>query len=137
MPHLDAALLRDRLPTLSRTARARLLKALQRTAAGRVNTWDYQWLYSILFQRGLCVNPRVNLVRNIGFDAAATHTTQAGGSPLAQPAPAAIGFPLRPPARLEVDEPLSRQRLEHEYKRTPLWQRLRRSFAKRLARRAD
>lgn len=31
------------------------------------NNWDHQWLYLILSQRGLCINPCVNLVQNIGF----------------------------------------------------------------------
>lgn len=33
---------------------------------GRVDTWDIQWFYSCLFQSGLCVVPKVNLISNIG-----------------------------------------------------------------------
>ena len=36
--------------------------------------WDYQWLYSVITNNGLCINPNVNLITNIGFDENATHT---------------------------------------------------------------
>lgn len=41
---------------------------------GRLDTWDYQWFYSMWANSGLCITPAKNLVRNIGLDAAATHT---------------------------------------------------------------
>ena len=33
---------------------------------GKIDTWDIQWSYSCLFQSGLCIVPRVNLISNIG-----------------------------------------------------------------------
>jgi hypothetical protein len=41
---------------------------------GNIDTWDYQWVYSILANSGLSIAPRRNLVRNLGFNADATHT---------------------------------------------------------------
>lgn len=41
---------------------------------GNINSWAYPWTYSIWANSGLCVSPARNLVRNIGFDAEATHT---------------------------------------------------------------
>jgi hypothetical protein len=41
---------------------------------GNIDTWDYQWVYSIWANSGLCVAPARNLVSNIGFHAEATHT---------------------------------------------------------------
>lgn len=42
---------------------------------GKVDTWDFQWFYSIWANSGLCVAPARNLVRNIGLGhAEATHT---------------------------------------------------------------
>ena len=42
-----------------------------RTYANPINqvadTWDYQWVYAMLSQNGLSVNPNDNLVTNIGF----------------------------------------------------------------------
>lgn len=36
-------------------------------AARRCNNWDHQWLFSVLDQRGICLIPCNNLVKNIGF----------------------------------------------------------------------
>ena len=41
---------------------------------GLANTWDYQWHYALASQGMLSLVPSVNLVRNIGFTADATHT---------------------------------------------------------------
>jgi hypothetical protein len=42
----------------------------------RIDTWDYQWQYAIWNAGGLAIIPQVNLIKNIGFGADATHTTQ-------------------------------------------------------------
>lgn len=44
---------------------------------GEIDTWDYQWMFHIWNKEGLCITPKVNLVKNIGFDASATHTVDA------------------------------------------------------------
>lgn len=41
----------------------------------KVNTWDYQWTFSIWCQGGLTVIPQNNLISNIGFGANGTHTS--------------------------------------------------------------
>ncbi len=38
-------------------------------------TWDYQFVLKTLYERGLCIFPRKNLITNIGYDKDATHTT--------------------------------------------------------------
>jgi hypothetical protein len=43
----------------------------------KIDTWDYQWVYSILNNNGICINPAKNLITNIGFGADAAHTTSA------------------------------------------------------------
>ena len=48
---------------------------LRATHDGRIDTWDYQWAYAVWSQNGLSVLPNVNLVRNIGYGARATHTS--------------------------------------------------------------
>jgi len=40
----------------------------------KVDTWDYQWSICIARNRGFCVSPNWNLVKNIGFGDGATHT---------------------------------------------------------------
>lgn len=42
--------------------------------AGKINSWAYPWTASVWFHDGLTATPQVNLVKNIGFDDAATHT---------------------------------------------------------------
>jgi hypothetical protein len=42
--------------------------------AGKIDTWDYQWMYRMFVRNCLSIVPEVNLVTNIGFGAAATHT---------------------------------------------------------------
>lgn len=39
------------------------------------NTWDFQWGFTQRINHMLCIKPNVNLIRNIGFGADATHTT--------------------------------------------------------------
>ena len=42
------------------------------------DAWDFQWYFSIYEQHGICIHPKVNLVKNTGFDTDdATHTFQA------------------------------------------------------------
>ena len=45
-----------------------------RMLAGEIDTWDYQWVFSCFRQDGLSLVPSVNMVSNIGFGPAATHT---------------------------------------------------------------
>lgn len=46
-------------------------------AAGRLDTWDYQWSWTRASHGALSVIPARNLVANIGFGADATHTIEA------------------------------------------------------------
>jgi len=42
--------------------------------ASELDTWDYQWIYTRLVNRGLTILPSRNLISNIGFGETATHT---------------------------------------------------------------
>ena len=48
-------------------------QSLAATRDGRIGTWDFQWHYTIMKLRGICLLPQVNLVRNIGVGKGATH----------------------------------------------------------------
>lgn len=48
-------------------------KMLQRTKDEEINTWDFQWHYTIMLHRGICILPQLNLVKNIGVGPDATH----------------------------------------------------------------
>ncbi len=53
----------------------------EKTSKKEIDTWDYQWLFTIWRNRGLSIVPNVNLISNIGFGEDATHTLEI--SPLA------------------------------------------------------
>jgi hypothetical protein len=46
-------------------------------AGGRIDTWDYQWMFACWMQQGLSCMPGTNLISNIGFGPDATHTVGA------------------------------------------------------------
>ncbi len=50
------------------------LMKFEETCQGKINTWDYQWSYTLMSQNGLCIVPYKNLISNIGLDISATHT---------------------------------------------------------------
>ena len=52
------------------------LNILQDIYNGKIDTWDYQWMYVVFCQNGLCINPQKNLISNIGFGENATHTLE-------------------------------------------------------------
>jgi len=65
---------------------------------GNIDTWDYQWVYSIWANSGLTIAPARNLVRNIGFDSEATHTT--GDNMYSSLGAEELDLPLTHPARV-------------------------------------
>jgi hypothetical protein len=61
--------------TLCDSEHAGFVAHTARRYAGRnIDTWDVQWSLSVLRRSGLCIVPRENLVRNIGFGSSGTHT---------------------------------------------------------------
>jgi hypothetical protein len=92
-------------------------------------TWDYQWVYTNLFGHRLTVVARVNLVRNIGFKAGATHTNTA--NPRFMPKSKAIKFPLKHPVGIIPSRSLDQQ--FQELYVPPLFQRI----AQRIGRLLD
>lgn len=40
---------------------------LHKMKNNEIDTWDYQWTFTIAAQKGLCINPYKNLVKNIGY----------------------------------------------------------------------
>jgi hypothetical protein len=67
-----------------------------------LDAWDLQWFHCILNNKGLSINPSVNLVRNIGFGPGATHTTETEG-PYANLELKKMAFPLKHPAKHKID----------------------------------
>jgi len=54
--------------------RKRWIKTFKRMERHEIDTWDYQWTYTIFNNGGICINPAKNLITNIGFGPEATHT---------------------------------------------------------------
>lgn len=77
-------------------------KIFQRVADGKINTWDYQWVFSCWVNSMLTILPNVNLISNIGFGSEATHNTRAGR--LANIPSEEIGFPLKHPKLIVRNE---------------------------------
>jgi hypothetical protein len=69
---------------------------------GKIDTWDYQWLYANWTRNRYGILPAVNLITNIGFGADATHTQ--GTSHLANLATKSLNFPLEHPKNMIVNE---------------------------------
>ena len=51
------------------------VKMLNKVLSGEIDTWCYQWNFTIRINNGLSIRPSVNLVGNIGFGKDATNTT--------------------------------------------------------------
>ena len=50
------------------------MKLFQTVHDNRLDTWDFQWVYTVWKNNGLSIIPNQNLVSNIGFGEDATHT---------------------------------------------------------------
>jgi len=106
----------------------------RRTYALQLDAWDYRWSLSLWLRGMFCVIPRVNLVRNIGFDALGTHTLETDFAVHRMHEAGAMDFPLRHPARVEVDAGKDRQVFARHYqvlegRRNP-WEKLRDAFCR-------
>ncbi|MBJ6799234.1 glycosyltransferase family 2 protein [Geomonas propionica] len=106
----------------ARAERREWTKALESSWRGRIDTWDYQWVFANWVARRLCILPAANLVSNIGFGAMATHTKVAGE--LADIPSRAISFPLVHPAKTARNREADRAS-RHRSSRRSLWDALR------------
>jgi GR25 family glycosyltransferase involved in LPS biosynthesis len=114
-------------------------KMFDRTHAGEINTWDYQWSFACWSRQGLGITPNVNLVTNIGAGPDATHTKMAEGS-LAIPT-GSLGT-ITHPVRISRDVAADEFTFDGHYdgrkmRMNPalkLWLKWRKSIKKRLKR---
>lgn len=74
-----------------------------RTHAGEVDTWDYQWFFNCWSMNGLAAVPKTNLITNIGFGEQATHTKEAVETMSYLPVKA-MDFPLQHPPVIERNQ---------------------------------
>lgn len=78
----------------------KIIQKFKAVAANQIDTWDYQWTYTVLSNNGLCVLPTRNLVLNIGFNTDATHTS--GVSPVANMTIESLLLPLSHPLNKQL-----------------------------------
>jgi hypothetical protein len=81
-------------------------KVFDLTHAGidKVDTWDYQWLFTIWLHHGLSILPAQNLISNLGFNRAdAAHLKGGGADPRNNAAIEPMRFPLKHPAHMVRD----------------------------------
>lgn len=48
----------------------------EKVSQNKIDTWDYQWIFTIWKHKGSVIVPNTNLISNIGFGKDATHTTK-------------------------------------------------------------
>lgn len=116
-PVLRSAGFPGRLPIVHRRFFTRQwIRSFDATHAGRIDTWDYQWAYSIIKNGGLSIAPRMNLVTNIGFGGDATHTTEQAPNHLSRTITRDLTFPLSHPAGPARDTVADRLREHSRYR---------------------
>ncbi|MDD5389719.1 MAG: glycosyltransferase family 2 protein [Gallionellaceae bacterium] len=97
--------------------RAYWRRILDRTHAGLIDTWDYQWLFSNWLNHRVNVIPQVNLVSNIGFGAQAHHTRNLTSA--ANMVAGELAFPLAHPQALLPDQEADRYTFKGSYLPSP------------------
>lgn len=101
---------------------------------GQRDIWDYQWVYAIWKNNGICITPAVNLVSNIGWDMEGTHTK--GDSVLANRKTYPI-LPLKHPSSISVDKKRDQHLFEQIFfvkeEKIPLIQKLKNKLSKASA----
>lgn len=86
--------------------------AFDLTAAGEIDTWDYQLVYAMWRSGGVSTVPAVNLVSNLGFRADATHTTSSRASRYFETLRTGdLAFPLVHPETVLAEESVHRRLL--------------------------
>lgn len=102
------------------------------THAGRVDTWDYQWLLAGWLLDAVAAVPAMNLISNIGHGAGATHTANQH-SHLAALARGRLERPLRHPRRVAASASADELEWNSVYPgraiSVPRWRRLLRRIA--------
>lgn len=68
----------------------------------KAGTWDYQWTYAVMKNKGYCIIPNANLISNIGFGNQATHAEKKT-DPVANLPVESLG-PIIHPKAIYIDE---------------------------------
>ena len=74
--------------------------AFDRVYSGKLDTWDYQWLFACWHSNLLTIMPAKNLTDNLGYGIESTHTSAAKPQFLMESLPEDLSFPLKAPKTL-------------------------------------
>jgi hypothetical protein len=122
---------------LGRTEWAYWDRCFRHTYAKKLDAWDYRWTLSLWAHDMFCIVPRLNLVRNIGFDSLGTHTVDRDLADLSMHEARSMKFPLVHPQTGRPDAAMDARVFKNHFQklegRRNLWQKLRdRIFGKRV-----
>ena len=87
---------------------------LHLTKVGQVKSWAFKWSYAHFINHSLAIIPSGNLIKNIGFDKAATNTKT--NSPLSSIKITKLSFPLSHPKKIQENIKLSKKIEKMYYK---------------------
>ncbi len=74
-------------------------------------TWDYQLAYLLLEKSGMCIVPKVNMVKNVGIGPDATNTKE--DYKIEHENEEEIDFPLNHPCKIEINQGFDNYYFEH------------------------
>jgi hypothetical protein len=83
---------------------------------GQIDTWDYYWIYKGFEHRLYSVVPGINLVQNLGYSEAATHTGLKD-HPISQVKASAIDFPLIHPKKIKRNRDYEEEFVKSNWRR--------------------
>lgn len=89
------------------------------TFCGRIDSWDYQWVFAGWMNKGLAIMPAVNLVSNIGCGPDSTHTKN-GDHRVHALLTYGLEFPLTGPESVTADHQADKVSLDIFFKLSAL-----------------
>ncbi|QEM10526.1 nucleotide-diphospho-sugar transferase [Mucilaginibacter rubeus] len=132
MKDLDKMLKKNFLSKIFNDKNQQAFWAKTLTKAKNIDTWDYQWHYNTWLYNGISIVPNVNLIDNIGFGNAGTHTMN---KPLWYDrltlGTNALGY-IKHPANIMVDEQADNFLFENCYKPASVISRVKSKISKLL-----
>ncbi len=80
-----------------------LLQKIYENKDPKKSTWDAQWFFNVLINKGISIVPKNNLITNIGFGAEGTHAKSTTDEK-ANLKKTEIKFPLKHPVNIKINE---------------------------------
>ncbi len=84
------------------------LQIFNSVSSGKIDTWDYQWVFACWQSNGLCILPRFNLIKNIGFGEGATHTNFSEPTYVKNSRVIPLDFPIKHPPAIKRNAEIDR-----------------------------